>query len=134
MPLPTNLFIFNLAYIIRINLNLWSNLSYINLLSIFYTTFYQTKMILILFFHHVTCTNPTLLLDAMLHALILHLSFFYTLYVAYIPMIPSHKSNMINSFGIIMTNLLSSILTLLRFILLRLMLLLQNVTCNNIRV
>ena len=50
------------------------------------------------FLHLLTCTIPTVLLDAMLQALILCLSHFYLPYVACIYFTPSNKFHMNNSF------------------------------------
>ena len=49
-----------------------------------YATFHQSKMVLFFFFHLLACNNPTILLDAMLHILILCLFFSYMFCVIYI--------------------------------------------------
>ena len=50
-----------------------------------YATFHQSKMVLFFFFFHLlACNNPTILLDAMLHILILCLFFSYMFCVIYI--------------------------------------------------
>ena len=54
------------------SLILWANLNYRE-------TYYQ-----FLFFHFLTRTNPTILLDAMLEAVILHLSFLDALRCLYL--------------------------------------------------
>lgn len=54
------------------------------IISQLYTTFYRLTTTLHLIFHLVTCTYPTLLLDAKLQALTLYLSFLHTFFVAYI--------------------------------------------------
>ena len=46
-----------------------------------HATFGQSKMVLFLFFHLLTGTNPTILLDAIQQALILCLFLFYMLCV-----------------------------------------------------
>ena len=92
LGLPINLFIFDLAYFIGTSLILWSNLSYKKLLLIFL----NQKWLYTCFFYLRTYTNPSLLLDAMLQALIRHL-FSFILFVLFRSIIPSHKSNMSNS-------------------------------------
>lgn len=96
----TNLVIFNSTYIIRASLNLWSNLIYRKLLPIFYTTFHQTRLILVLFIPYVTCTNLTLLFDVMLQAICNNSYLFFTSFALLISVIPIHKSNIFDSFGI----------------------------------
>ena len=69
----------------------------------------------------------------MLQAIILYLSFF-TSFVLLIYIIPSHKSNMGDGFGITIIKISSSRLTLLRFVLLRIKSLLKNESSESIRV
>ena len=96
----TNLVIFNSTYIIPASLSLWSNLIYRKLLPIFYTTYHQTRMILVLFIPYVTCTSITLLLDVMLQAICNNSYLLFTSFALLISVIPIHKSNMFDSFGI----------------------------------
>ena len=106
----TNLFIFDLA-----------NLSQL------YTTFYRLTTTLHLIFHLLTCTYPTLLLDAKLQALTLYLSFLHTFFVAYI----FYTKSWLTTSGSQPSKLSSSRLILSRFVLLMTVSLLKNVTISD---
>ena len=70
-----------------------------------YTAFHQSKMILSPFFHLLTFTNVTILLDTMLQTLIL----FYLFFACFAMLIfvkPSHLSHMIHCFRIIIAKII----------------------------
>ena len=71
------------------SLILRSNLNYRNILPISVFFFF--------FLHFLTHTNPTILLDAMLQAVVFHISFFRCFFCVFMP---SHNFNIINSFWI----------------------------------
>ena len=111
-----NIFILDLAYTICMKLILWSNIKLKKNCYQLDITFHPSKMFLFLsfFFLLLTCISIIILLDAMLLALILSLSFLHALRCLYIK--KSHKSNMNNSFRIIFIKLWSLRLVLLRSI------------------
>ena len=118
-----NLFMLYSAYSIWKCLTLWSNLRYRKLLPT-YTTFHQSRKIMLLFLHLVTYPNPTLLLDKSSSIFFLH-----TFYFLFLLNQATSLTWLIVS-GSQSTKLSSSRLTLLKFILLRSISLIKNVTIS----
>ena len=127
VPLPTKLFIWDSAFIIRTCVILWSSISHRKLLPIIYTTFHQSKMIILFFFYLVIFLSFHAVVGGHATGINSKSIFFLHAFWCFYLLAPSYMSNIVNSLRITIVTIFIIKNSVIKGILLRTVSLLKNI-------